>query len=408
MSKIQSIQPNYQSNLQRISPKQNKQIVFGQEPTQKQEKEPEEKKGGISVKTATNVLGVLAWLGVVGYSIAKLKLYNPKSPEMVAEAAKKLDKKVLSLIENAESNGVDNVNDAFKNSKFKGVRKAFSSMGDWFQNAKMRVGSELFNNLLYAFGTLVVMPLVVIYSPFGKKNSTKEDKQFAVLRQPLSVAATLSMQFTFDKLIDKFVPEVMKQNKFEDKLILGSDGKIQYKDANGKFMHENFNGVKYNFDSIKEGFKELLKVKQEDGGLKGLLTEDEVKELFEKRSFDEESSSVLKDKLKEIFNERHKELDLESLDDAIENKLNFQKFKNKNHKAAEAIEKVLEKFKQVINVLDNNKIAVQKYKTGVNVIAASIIGCTFLNVIYGKTMKSMKKHKDETLATQSQNAKEVK
>ncbi|HNW25414.1 MAG TPA: hypothetical protein PLG15_02730 [Candidatus Gastranaerophilaceae bacterium] len=372
-------------------------------PAQPAQKVEEPKEKGSFIKKATNFLGVAAWLFMVGYSIKKLRLLEPSYHENVAKSAKNYSKRTLSYIEKLADPEAANISKVLEEKGFKGpskfVRKAFYGIGDWFQNWKMNMGSELVNNLTYAFGTLVVMPLVVLFSPFGKKNSSKEDKAFAVLRQPLSVAATLGMQFTFDKLIDKYVPEVLKQNKFEEPAIVGENGKIVWKNQNNEFLADNFNKIIYNKDEAKEAFKEYAK---------NVLSEDEIKELFTDRSFEEGSTSELKTRLKDILNKKYAEagLKLDKIENVEVNDINrkassFSEFKKIEKIAAENIEDLLVKFKKFASVLDNNKMAIQKCKTGVNVVAASIIGCTFLNVIYGKFMKALKK-------PQEQQAKEVK
>lgn len=383
-------------------------VSFGQEPPA--EEQEEKKKNGLTFKRLTNVLGVAAWIGVVGYSIVNLKLLKPQSMERILASAKKnqkIIKVVKEKIENTDPNAIKN---EFEGKSLKKVRNYVYNMGENLQNIKTKLGDELFNNGLYAIGTLIIMPLVVLFSPFGKKNSSKEDKTFAVLRQPLSVAATFGMQLTFDKLIDKYVPEVMKQNKLEDKSILNENGEIKLKDEHGKFSFENFEKIKYNTDSAKDGFKELFKVKIEEGGLKGILDESEIEKIFKDKSFEKDAASTRQGKLKEILNKKYEGLKLKSLDDLHGESESVKKFKAENPQIAENLEKLLTRFKKLTTTLDNNTMAIQKSKTMVNVIAASIIGCTFLNVIYGKSMKAYKSHKNEkqNQPNNQNDAKEVK
>lgn len=395
MSKIQSLNYQNKPNLERIqnnlAPRQNYRISFGQEKDSTSKTE-NENSSHLSFKHLTNILGVAAWLGVVGYSLVSLKLLQRKSPEMIAEGAKNLKKQALSHIEKLADPEANNIDKALGGVPSKGLRKFLYKMGDGFQNLKMKLGSELFNNLTYAFGTLVIMPAVVLFSPIGKKDASKEDKMFAVLRQPLSVAATLGMQYTFDKLIDKNVPAALKKNQLEDKSILDEKGKI-------KLTEESFEKIKYNSDSAKEIFKNLAK---------DTLTDKEIKNLFDLKSFEDDSSSIYKTKMKEILNEKYKNLNLKSVDDIIHGKEAFLNFKKTNAKDASNIEKIITKFNKFTSVLDNNKMAVQKSKTMVNVLAASAIGCTFLNVIYGKAMKAYKQYKDANMSQPDKNAKEVK
>lgn len=427
-------------------------VAFGKETVPLQTKE--EKKETHYIKTATNVLGVALWIGVVGYSVRDLKMLRPNHPESVLRKIKNTRKQWESYQEKLADKNNDSIDKLLEKGSFKGIRKFFYKLGEGFQDAKMKLGGELFNNLLYAIGTLVVMPIVVLFSPFGKKNSSKEDKTFAILRQPLSVAATLGMQYTFDKMIDKYVPEIIKQNHLESKSIL-KDGKIILKDEKGHFLHKNYEKIKYNSDEAKEGFKlwnnsEVVcktantaannvtdtkkqgifnkiwnvfkdKYKLENVQVpvvaeklvkQGILSDDEIKELFTLASFEEESATVYKEKLKNILNNKYEKqgLHLNYLvdfyrDDDIEG---IARFKEENPQVANDIKKLLNKFKKFTEVLDNNKMAGQKYKTWVNVLAASAIGCTFLNVIYGKSMKAWKNHKSEQLALQNEKSKEVK
>lgn len=364
------------------------QINFGNEAASPSKKEGENH----YVKTATNALGVAAWFGVVGYSIFKLKMLNGGAPETQLTRMKKIKKSTQSMLETLSTRNAKSVEEELKNAPHKSLIIAAKKAGDFFQGMKMKFGNELFNNVTYALGTLFVMPAVVLWSPFGKKKSSKEDKTFAVLRQPLSVAATLTMQASFDKLLDKYVPEVLKQNILENKLLL-KDGKIIFRDPNNnRFMHENFDAIKYNPDAAKEGFKELAKtVEQKDGGLKGILSEQEVNDLFNLKSYEDDSGAVLQGKLKEILNTKYGDtgLKLGSLDDVYTKSLSFTKFKIDNPKIGAEIENLLKRFKKVTTVLDNYTMAKQKSIVWVNILAAAAIGCTFLNVIYGKSMKTL-------------------
>ncbi len=381
----------------------------------------QEKDSKFGIKTLTNMLGVAAWLGIVGYSIKDLKLLQRKSPEVVAASVKSLKKQVLSYSEKAaDQNANQKVQQALENTDSKGLRKKLYNIGNWFQNAKMKTGGELFNNYLYALGTLIVMPAVVMFSPIGKKDSSKEDKLFAVLRQPVSVASTLGMQFTFDKLIDKYVPEVIKQNQLEDKAILDEKGKIKFVDENGNFIMKNYDAVKFNSDEAKEGFKTLVSTDKEKGGLKGILSADELKELFTNKSFESDEASTYENKLVDIINTKFadKKLKLESLDDIAKNSESYLNFKKLHEVEALGLEQMLLKFKRFTTVLDLKTIVTQKSKTWVNVVAASIIGCTFLNVVYGKMMKALRgkiatddvkqKEQPPVLNVVSENGKEVK
>lgn len=379
MCSIQQINSGFIQKNNLIQDRRRK-VNFGQTPVQETPKE--ENKNVFAFKTATNILGVAAWLFVVGYSLKNLKLLQRKSPEIIAGKAKTLKKRTLNYIEKAaDSDTVKNIDNALENTSQKGLRKAIYKMGEAFQGFKMRMGDELFNNMTYAFGTLVVLPTVVLFSPIGKKESSKEDKFFTVLRQPISVAATLGMQFTFDKLISKHVPEVLRKNSLEDKSILDKDGKIKIVDEKGQVLSENLAKIKYNSDSAKEGFKKSVK---------GLLADNEIDELFNLRSFEDDAPGTYENKFKDILNDKYNPFGLHLKDLRDTDSLN--KFKAVQKEKVIAVEKTLDAFKQYIKVLDNNIRAVTKTKIMVNVLFASVIGCTFLNVVYGKVMILAKKH----------------
>ena len=398
MSSVQQVTSGY---VQKNNLTQNKreQVFFKQEPMETKEKPKEENKNnfGRIFKNGTNIAGVAAWLFVVGYSLKKLKLLQPKSPERIADKAKKLKKQTLNCLEKAsDPEHKIHIKNALDGTSQRGLRNAIYKTGEAFQAAIMRMGEELFNNVTYAFGTLVVMPTVILCSPFGKKESSKEDKFFTVLRQPISVAATLGMQFTFDKLIGKYAPEVLKSNHFEDKSILDKNGKIRIFDEKGQVIRENLDKIIYNTDSAKEGFKKLAKEN---------LTDEEIVDLFTLRSFESEGTDTYSNKLKDILNKKYKQFGLHLED--LKDKAAIDKLRTTHAEKAADVEKLLATFKKFTRVLDKNTITITKFKILTNVIFASAIGCTFLNVVYGKFMMVVKKYKEQRKQNAAKN-KEVK
>lgn len=359
-------------------------------------------KKGLSFKKITNILGVAAWIGMAAYSTKKLDLLNPKSYSKLASKADKASTKTLSMVEKCDTTAKDIIN-ALSTSSKKGARNMAYKIGDGFNGIKSSIGSELFNNLLYAFGTLVVMPLVVLFSPIGKKNSSKDDKISAVVRQPISVAAILGMQFTFDKLISKYVPEAMKQNLTENKNILDDKGKIKLFDKKGKFSRENFDQIKYNKDAAVDGYKKMFDVSTHKGGLKGTLNKSEVAQLFAARTYDSGTSTDIYDKLKDVLNAKY------GKNKKIDNIFDMAQIKKSHPFTAGKIEKLVEATKKLGKVIDNNKMAVQKTKIMVNVLFASAIACTFLNVVYGKFIKWMdSRGAQKTAQPQENQVKEAK
>lgn len=374
-----------------------------------------EKYSKFTFKTATNVIGVIAWLGIVGFGAKKLKIFRPNSPERINEKAESLGKKIKSNIEICEDgNPTEHINEALKNSFNKGAVNVLYKLGSKIKNTELKQGKELFNNLIYMFGTVVVLPLSVLFSPIGKKQSSKEDKICTVLRQPISAASALGLQFTFDKLLKKYVPEVMKKNMLEDTSILtkDKDGKntIKLLDEKGNFINENFEKIKYNAAEAKDGFKKLFEIDQNKNGLKNLLTKEEVNAIFTNRTYEDDASKTYKKRITKLLNDKYKAsgLDLSTIDDvnfddsllnskklAPERKakiLSYKEFAKKHVKEALDIQKLASKFSKTMSVIDSNYLVNQKGVIWINVVGATVIGCTFLNVIYGKMIKGMKKN----------------
>jgi hypothetical protein len=176
---------------------QKRDIYFGQENQPSQEnKEP--KKNPWSVKNVTNWTGVLLYPIALGIPIA-LKM-NRNSINKNIDSLEKIVKKTSSKMEDIAQDALIKADQADKGG-------LLYRMSNFFGKAK-NIGEELTNNIVYGIGTVVVMPLVILFSPFGKKNSSKEDKTFAVLRQPLSFATMFSVQLTVDKLFKNLIPQL--------------------------------------------------------------------------------------------------------------------------------------------------------------------------------------------------------
>lgn len=302
-------------------------IAFGKEPAQVPQKEGEEKKKGFSVKKFTNVLGVALWIGAVsGYLITQVK--RPKGQKI-------MDK--LSKTEKAITGVADNLKEASKTDKKKdglGFRLGLT-FNKWSEQNK-----ELFNNLVYGFGTVVVMPLVILFSPFGKKKSSKEDKVFTVFRQPLSFATMFTMQLTVDKLLKGFVPKFVDKNIFEDKDNI-KDGKII-----------DYEKLKYNSKVFKEKYSEKLKDCKVDGK--------DIKELFKFSDFAEAEGM-----LRKILPSGKDFADMSP------------------------------KLKKYFKVKGKEDLLATTIVILTNVFFSAPVGCTMLNVIYGKSMKKLKPEKSE-------------
>jgi len=91
----------------------------------------------------------------------------------------------------------------------------------------------------------------------------------------------------------------------------------------------------------------------------------------------------------------------------LKDKAAIDKLRTTHAEKAADVEKLLATFKKFTRVLDKNTITITKFKILTNVIFASAIGCTFLNVVYGKFMMVVKKYKEQRKQNAAKN-KEVK
>ena len=373
---------------------------------------PEEecKKKKLTAKKVTNILGVAAWLALVVYGAKTTKIFRKNSPENLEGQIKSTKSAIKAAKENIECarSGVD------ETAQLGWVGKKLYSLGNWVQNATNKFGKELFNNFIYAFGTLVVMPTVVLLSPTKKEDSKKGDKLFTILRQPFSVAATLIMQYTFDKVLSKKLPDVIKHNMLENKEFLmenghfvGPDNKISSKID----LKDILDKIKYNTADGEEALKLLTNLEPSKGGLKGIFTADELKEIFDEgklKSYEKKDFAYLQNKLFEKFSEKtginRDQLPLTykkgrlTKERAVFDVLTDSKLlQDAGVNLPENAKAAAEQIKKFLNIHNRKEIITQRTKVGVNVVLAAPIACTFLNVIYGKAMKAIRpeKKKDE-------------
>lgn len=316
-------------------------VAFGDK-----EDAPEKKKKKFSFKKFTNVFCTVAGLAIIGASA----IYMSKRPNHM----KIVDKKAGSLTKKIEVALTDSKS-VIKEKEGKGSLAL--RFGAWINSKVDTIGDELTNNILYAIGTLCVMPPVILWSPFGKKNSTKEDKLFAVLRQPISFATMFSMQLTFDKLLGRVAKTLKEQNAFEDQEIIDEDGKIK---ANTKPEKVKFN----------ENFHKKIFEKDLEAAIK-------TKGGYEK----------IKGELKSIYDLKSAKVQSEKLDTLLkDSSLNIE---------ASKIKELTEKFNKYTTVKGKTKLVTESSKIAVNVLVSQVIGCTLLNVIYGKVMKAREKGKEK-------------
>ena len=354
--KNKAIGPNVQFNGEKVSSKD------------------EEKKSGFSVKKATNAAAVLMWLAIVGAGIYRTGLFQKKHPENIAQKAKNIREQFKDL-----KNDIGEHNEEALNNQ-KPATKFVYKMGRWANSMEKKFGSVVYNNLTYAFGTLVVMPLVIWTSPFGKKESSTSDKFYATIRQPFSVFSTLMLQLTFDKMFDAYLPKIIKNNVLENE-------KVKNSVKNGKIDIEAFDQIKYNADETRRLFKLLPTLDESKGGLKGIITEKEAEDLLTLGKYADDK-------------------DVNSYISAFEKKTGKDSSLGQRL-SQKQLETLKKKHKVVTDSILFNKLAKQRPKVINNVVASSIIGCTFLNVIYGKTLKAFEQKRAKKVQSQAEGVKNV-
>ena len=204
------------------------------------------------------------------------------------------------------------------------------------------------------------MPLVINFSPFGKKNSSKEDKKYATLRQPLSFATMFSIQLTNDKMFKRWTNAIMDQNLLETDKV-----KAAIKENKVETVLDD---IKYADGELKKHFE---RVANELLG-KGELSADEKAVLYKMKNAEMQ----------------HKTLE------------GFLKDTSKRTVSSENIENILKHFDRYAKAAGNKRLVGESLKILSNVIVSQFVGCTLLNVIYGKVMKKAEIKKQDRLAVQ--------
>jgi|GEM_PF-6789371 len=194
------------------------------------DKNNQENKSNKNLKDIADCIIVVLGLCIVSMPlIANIKAGKA---EKIAKQAEKLEKRTQTL-----ANKVENL----KNKETEHVQKLplICKIGILFD--KLAERKELTNNLIYGLGTILIEPLVILFSPFGKKKSTKEDKIFAVWRQPISFLTTFGLQFSIDKFFHGLIPKLSRQG----------------------FLGEEFKSKLKNFEDLPLKNKTKLKAAQE-------------------------------------------------------------------------------------------------------------------------------------------------
>lgn len=173
-----------------------------------------------TIRKGVDVSTVAAYTAVLGSAIYMIK--SKSVPVKLVEARKVLEQKAVAVTNELKEAANITIG---KQKSGSILYKIFDKFGKFKENSE-----ELTNNLVYGFGTLVVMPLVILFSPIGKKDATPEDRTFTVLRQPISFATVFAMQLSFDKIFKSLLKDINKYDLFKG--IKGADGKeLQFKKA---------------------------------------------------------------------------------------------------------------------------------------------------------------------------------
>lgn len=314
--------------------------------------EPKKKK--FSVKKLTNIVGTVAGIGIIGFSAVSLIFGRPKWMKLQGKQ-KALETKI--------SSAATRFQDAIDINKGKQQRGGFLYRLGHKTNALVdRIGEELSNNLLYGIGTVGVMPLVILFSPFGKKNSSKEDKKYAVYRQPLSFATMFSIQLTNDRMFKRWTNGIMDQHLLET-------DKVKEAIKNSK-IDDVLEEIKYADGPLKSFFEKTANKILKDAGALELTSEEK---------------GIL-------YKMKNAAMQHETLEE-------FLKDTSKRTVSKENIENILKHFDRYTKAAGNKRLVGETLKIASNVIVSQFIGCTLLNVIYGKVMKRAEIKKQDKLAT---------
>lgn len=260
--------------------------------------------------------------------------------------------------------------------------KLFDQFGKFKENSE-----ELTNNLTYGFGTLVVMPLVILFSPIGKKDATPEDRVFTVLRQPISFATVFAMQLSFDKIFKSLLKNINKYDLLKGTKVNGKE--VQFKKADtlknlGEKIEEyrkahNIDCFQINTDCFKD----------EDLHSESVKYQKHIEEHGNKFT-----TNAVKALVNDVIGDEYKISNRVPL-----NKINrlLKNYTKNPSVLTEAIEHTL-----------NACLRTRALKEGPVIIANSLfsqaLGIMMLNVIYGKMMKKYTAFKESLAQGAQQNS----
>ena len=128
----------------------------------------EQKKKGFSWKKASNVGLTAAWIALVTYGLISTKKLFRNSPQQLKKKSEEITKMAKKAMDDI---------DAIKNPINMNLStKVLYKISEFFNSWKNKLGEELYNNVLYAIGTLFVMPTVVYLSPSHKDKNQKVEQ----------------------------------------------------------------------------------------------------------------------------------------------------------------------------------------------------------------------------------------
>lgn len=248
---------------------------------------------------------------------------------------------------------------------------------------------ELTNNQVYGFGTLVVMPLVILFSPFGKKDASKEDRMFTVLRQPVSFATLFTMQLTFDKIFKSLVKDLNDYKCLDE--VKGKDGKeLFFSQSRIKTVLSDMlkpYGKDHFYSFNQECLRDKINFKKELEILNDLIN-GEVKTFVHSRG-----------KVAVPISGNHNKFNLKDFTTSISNlitKMGDEPNENSINNLKKLLKPYIERVPNFENTL-NNMILANKRSRAVkevsvivaNSLASQALGIMMLNVLYGKGMKKL-------------------
>lgn len=289
-------------------------------------------------------------------------MFRPKSKEHIINDATKIQDKFEKL---ERLSSIDSKSNATIQNNTKSVHKFCANLmykfGAKVEKTKAKMGDELYNNLINSVGKVFIMPLIICANPFDKNKTDKNEKISVIIREPLSVFATFTLQSAFDKIFNVYMPKVISNN------ILEND-KIQTKTKNKqRLTTKDFDEIKYNDKEIKRLFVELTEINPEQGGLKGVISEKQAKDLL-----------TLKPTESECY---------ESYVKNFERLVTPTSYSKENYKLLKA------RFNKVANVVGCCQLAKINPKIAMNILTVVILSRIFLNVIYGKSVKFLNLNK---------------